>query len=57
MADEKKKTHSQKYKHYKIEGESVKRENPTCPKCGAGVFLAIHKDRKTCGTCGYMEKN
>src|SRR3989344_5129984 len=27
----------------------------TCPKCGAGVYLAIHKDRETCGKCGYTE--
>jgi len=33
-----------------------KRKNKTCPKCGAGVFLAAHKDRMTCGKCHYMEK-
>ncbi len=27
-----------------------------CPKCGAGVGLAEHKDRRSCGKCGYMEK-
>ncbi len=27
-----------------------------CPKCGAGSKLANHKDRFTCGKCGYMEK-
>jgi len=26
-----------------------------CPKCGAGVFLAEHKDRFACGKCGYTE--
>lgn len=27
-----------------------------CPKCGAGVKLAEHKDRRSCGKCGYFEK-
>lgn len=27
-----------------------------CPKCGAGVHLAEHKDRRSCGRCGYFEK-
>lgn len=28
----------------------------SCPRCGAGVHLAEHKDRFACGKCGYMEK-
>ncbi len=27
-----------------------------CPKCGAGIRLAEHKDRFSCGKCGYFEK-
>lgn len=27
-----------------------------CPKCGAGIKLADHKDRYSCGKCGYYEK-
>jgi len=27
-----------------------------CPKCGAGVKLAAHKDRMSCGKCGYFER-
>ena len=27
-----------------------------CPKCGSGVRLAEHKDRRSCGKCGYFEK-
>ncbi len=27
-----------------------------CPKCGAGVHLAEHSDRRSCGKCGYFEK-
>lgn len=41
---------------YEIEGDKIKRKNTSCPKCGTGVFLAVHKTRKTCGKCGYMEK-
>ncbi len=35
--------------------ENGKPKNPTCPKCGNGVFMADHKDRYTCGRCGYSE--
>jgi len=28
----------------------------TCPKCGPGVRLAEHKDRRSCGKCGYFER-
>ncbi len=31
------------------------RKNKFCPKCGAGFFLAQHKDRVSCGKCGYAE--
>jgi small subunit ribosomal protein S27Ae len=41
---------------YDVSGGSLKRKNKACPKCGAGTFLAEHKDRNTCGKCGYMEK-
>ena len=33
----------------------IKRKNKFCPKCGEGFFLAAHKDRLTCGKCGYSE--
>ena len=45
---------SEKYKHYTITGDSVKRSRH-CPRCGAGVFLAAHKDRLSCGKCNYTE--
>ena len=35
--------------------EGGKRKNKFCPKCGAGVFMAKHKNRYTCGKCGYTE--
>lgn len=41
--------------YYKISGDKLERTKRTCPKCGDGVFLAEHKDRKSCGKCGYTE--
>jgi len=39
---------------YSTEG-GLRRKTKFCPKCGPGVFLAIHKDRASCGKCGYTE--
>jgi small subunit ribosomal protein S27Ae len=36
-------------------GLKLRRRRKTCPRCGAGVFLAEHKDRYSCGKCGYTE--
>lgn len=51
MADEKKKS-------YSVSGmyEGGKKKNKDCPKCGPGFALAEHKDRVSCGKCGYTEK-
>eukprot|EP00455_Lapot_gusevi_P009440 TRINITY_DN14228_c0_g1_i3.p2 TRINITY_DN14228_c0_g1~~TRINITY_DN14228_c0_g1_i3.p2 ORF type:complete len:153 (-),score=26.65 TRINITY_DN14228_c0_g1_i3:260-718(-) len=51
-------------KFYKIEGDGddvkVTHERTECPhpKCGAGVFMAAHKNRQTCGKCSltYVKK-
>jgi Ribosomal protein S27AE len=40
---------------YKVEGDKVSRTKPACPKCGPGVFMGTHKDRVSCGKCGYTE--
>jgi len=40
---------------YSVEGGVLKRKTKFCPKCGQGVFLAIHKNRVSCGKCGYTE--
>jgi len=40
---------------FKVEGGKIVRLRRNCPKCGDGVFLAEHKDRLSCGTCGYTE--
>ncbi len=29
--------------------------NRECPKCGGSNYMANHKDRHTCGKCGYTE--
>ena len=38
---------------YKVEGGKVTRLRPTCERCGPGYFMAKHKDRYTCGHCGF----
>lgn len=55
-ATKKVKKTSTKYKAYQISGNTLTRKNRFCPKCGTGVFMASHRDRNTCGACGYMEK-
>jgi small subunit ribosomal protein S27Ae len=40
---------------FKVEGDKIVRLRKNCPKCGDGVFLADHKDRLSCGKCGYTE--
>lgn len=46
---------SKKYSHYKIDGESIIRNNKHCPRCGPGTFLAVHHNRSYCGKCRYTE--
>jgi ubiquitin-small subunit ribosomal protein S27Ae len=40
---------------YQVKGNTLTRKKKACPKCGPGVFLAEHKDRVSCGNCGYTE--
>jgi ubiquitin-small subunit ribosomal protein S27Ae len=40
---------------YEVKGETLQRTRKTCPKCGPGIFLAEHADRRSCGRCGYLE--
>lgn len=54
MADEGKKSYS-KVSLYEVQDDKVVRTRRTCPECGPGVFLAKHKDRESCGRCGYTE--
>ena len=53
--EKKKKEKKVKAKFYEISGEKAIRKKRFCPKCGAGVFMADHKDRNSCGNCGYTE--
>jgi small subunit ribosomal protein S27Ae len=50
---EKKKEEKGIHTLYKIEDEKVTRLRPTCERCGPGYFMANHKDRYTCGHCGF----
>jgi len=51
----KQKRPSQRWKLYLPSGGKLERKNKFCPKCGAGTFMAKHKDRLTCGKCNYVE--
>jgi small subunit ribosomal protein S27Ae len=51
----KKKRKSSRYRFYSVEGNKAKTGKMACPKCGAGVFMAEHKDRWHCGACGYTK--
>ncbi|MHC1579554.1 MAG: 30S ribosomal protein S27ae [Candidatus Alkanophagales archaeon] len=49
------KTEARAYRYYEVrDGKLVRRRRP-CPRCGEGVFLAEHPDRRSCGKCGYTE--
>lgn len=43
------------HKYYKFGGRKIERLRKFCPVCGPGVFMAKHKDRWSCGKCGYTE--
>jgi len=51
----KKHTKVQIWKLYGIDGNTLKRKNEQCPRCGAGIFLAKYKNRKYCGKCGWSQ--
>lgn len=53
MSEKKKKTTKSAY--YTIEGKTLKKNKKPCPKCGAGVFMAEHKNRYSCGKCSFTE--
>ena len=40
---------------YEIQGDKIIRKRRSCPKCGEGTFLGQHKNRESCGQCGYTE--
>jgi small subunit ribosomal protein S27Ae len=58
MAKEKggnKKKSVKKSNFYGVSDNKIERKHKNCPKCGDGVFLAEHKNRVSCGRCGYTE--
>ena len=56
MAKEKakKKTLSKK-DFFQVKDGKIERSRRHCPKCGPGTFMGEHKDRVSCGKCGYTE--
>lgn len=46
---------SKKSDNYEIKEGKITRKKKFCPKCGPGVLLAGHKNRRHCGRCGYTE--
>ncbi|MFH1174967.1 MAG: 30S ribosomal protein S27ae [archaeon] len=51
----KKKGSRQLWKLYEVKDGKLTRKGKFSPK-SAGDFMAEHKDRRTCGKTGYMEK-
>jgi ubiquitin-small subunit ribosomal protein S27Ae len=59
MAEKKQNTKTKKkskglYTLYEVKGNSLSKPK-SCPKCGVGTFMAIHKNRVSCGKCKYTE--
>jgi ubiquitin-small subunit ribosomal protein S27Ae len=57
MADSKKMSKGEVIlsKFYTIQEDKLIKNKRDCPRCGKGVFMAEHKDRNTCGKCGFTE--
>jgi ubiquitin-small subunit ribosomal protein S27Ae len=51
--EKKPKANVQVWKLYKVDDTTVTRLKKECPRCGKGYFMAEHKDRMSCGNCGY----
>jgi small subunit ribosomal protein S27Ae len=50
-----KKRKKKKSEYYVVKDNKIERKKLFCPKCGAGVFLAEHADRFTCGKCSFTQ--
>ncbi|MHA1865607.1 MAG: 30S ribosomal protein S27ae [Candidatus Heimdallarchaeaceae archaeon] len=46
---------TQAHKYYKIEGDKIVRVKKVCERCGGATYMAEHKDRWTCGKCGFTQ--
>ena len=42
-------------KFYSLKDGKLEKTKKSCPRCGAGTFLADHKTRFFCGRCEYTE--
>lgn len=42
-----------KWSKYSIEDGTLVRKADFCPRCGPGIFMAVHSDRQSCGKCGH----
>ncbi|MBI5884923.1 30S ribosomal protein S27ae [archaeon] len=51
----KKRRKMKKSAYYEAKGDSIARKRVACPKCGAGIFMAEHKNRQACGKCGFTQ--
>jgi len=41
--------------YFTVSGKTATATRRYCPNCGPGVFLGEHKDRVSCGKCGFTE--
>ena len=56
MSELGKKGHSPKvYGYFDVKDGKASRNHNICSRCGKGVFMAQHKDRRSCGRCGLTE--
>lgn len=44
-----------RWTYYSVSDNKLERKKRACPRCGSGTYLAEHKDRLSCGRCGYTE--
>ena len=43
------------YGYFDVKDGKASRNHRICSRCGKGVFMAQHKDRRACGRCGLTE--
>ncbi|HWQ63154.1 MULTISPECIES: 30S ribosomal protein S27ae [Methanospirillum] len=51
----KEKTSVKRSAYFTVSGKTATPSRRYCPRCGPGVFMGEHKDRASCGKCGYTE--
>ncbi|MEM1946113.1 MAG: 30S ribosomal protein S27ae [Candidatus Caldarchaeum sp.] len=43
------------WSRYVLKDGVLQKSLTSCPRCGAGFFMADHGNRLTCGKCGYTK--